>query len=225
MAATEPWGAVVLAAGRGERLGGVAKPLIRLYGDALIVRLLRSLWTAGAQQVICVTARHTAAIQQAVSDALPPSQGPSQWVEVPEGLPPADSLLQGLAAVRELAHVHAPAVMVCLADQPFIDASALQNLWHAYAERPSATEMVLPWVNDKPGNPVVITPALCAQWLQTSASDEAPVVGKTWREQHPEQVLRWSTAQLCYAVDIDTPENLTSLRLAGFPLALPASAD
>lgn len=227
MVVTEPWVAVVLAAGQGERLGGVAKPLIRLQGEALIVRLLRSLWAAGAQEVVCVTARHGPAIQQTVSQALPQSQWPTHWVEVAQGLAPAHSLLQGLAALPAPAAAdgNAPAVMVCLADQPFIDTSALHNLLQAYAARPFGCEMVLPWTDNKPGNPVVITPSLQAMWLQASPQQGAPVVGKAWREQHPAQVYAWPTPQLCYAVDIDTPGDVASLRLAGFAVDLPHVPD
>jgi molybdenum cofactor cytidylyltransferase len=226
----EPWSAVVLAAGRAERLGGVAKSLIRIHGEPLLVRLLRSLLDAGAHHVVCVTSHHDAAMRQAVASAWPHPPQALRWVQVAPGLPPGHSLQQGLAALHvhdahpgdaHDAHDAMPPVMVCLADQPFVDTPAVHALMHAYADRPSACEMVVPWVQGKPGNPVVLTPALAAQWLPVTPEQAAQPVGKAWREQHAEQVHRWATDKVNYLVDIDTPHDVESLRLAGFQVVLP----
>ena len=48
-------GAVLLAAGAGRRMGGVAKPLIRLQGVPLIRRQLVALSGAGVDEVVVVT--------------------------------------------------------------------------------------------------------------------------------------------------------------------------
>ena len=45
-------GAVLLAAGEGRRMGGVAKPLIRLQGVPLISRQLVALSGAGVDEVV-----------------------------------------------------------------------------------------------------------------------------------------------------------------------------
>jgi molybdenum cofactor cytidylyltransferase len=48
-------GAVLLAAGEGLRMGGVAKPLITLQGVPLINRQLIALSGAGVDEVVVVT--------------------------------------------------------------------------------------------------------------------------------------------------------------------------
>jgi molybdenum cofactor cytidylyltransferase len=224
---SQPWSAVVLAAGRGERLGGLAKSLIQINGEPLLVRLLRGLLDAGAGRVVCVTSSYDAAMREAVASAWPLKPDALAWVQVEQGLPPGHSLQQGLAALQmhgwqsDEADAAKWPVMVCLADQPFMDASTLQALMQAYAQRPPSCEMVVPWVQGKPCNPVVLTPALAAQWFPVTAEKASQPTGKAWREQHPDLVYRWPTDKVNYWVDIDTPHDVESLRLAGFQVTLP----
>ena len=59
-------GAVLLAAGEGRRMGGVAKPLIRLQGVPLICRQLVALSGAGVDEVVVVTGHARGAVEQQV---------------------------------------------------------------------------------------------------------------------------------------------------------------
>lgn len=55
MASSDPWSAVVLAAGRGSRLGGAVKPLIRVDDQAIISGLIRSLQAANIDRIVVVS--------------------------------------------------------------------------------------------------------------------------------------------------------------------------
>ena len=57
-------GAVLLAAGEGRRMGGVAKPLIRLRGVPLISRQLVALSGAGVDEVVVVTGHARKAVER-----------------------------------------------------------------------------------------------------------------------------------------------------------------
>jgi len=81
--ATEPWDAIVLAGGKGERLGGLSKPDFVLGGRALLDRALSAL--AGAQAVVVVGG--------------PRRDGALWTVETPAGGGPAAAVVAGL---REL---------------------------------------------------------------------------------------------------------------------------
>src|SRR5512134_2288153 len=59
-------GAVLLAAGEGRRMGGVAKPLIRLQGVPLVRRQLVALSGAGVDEVVVVTGHARAAVEAQV---------------------------------------------------------------------------------------------------------------------------------------------------------------
>jgi len=60
-------GAVLLAAGEGQRMGGVAKSLIRLQGVPLINRQLVALSGAGVDEVVVVTGHARDAVEAAVA--------------------------------------------------------------------------------------------------------------------------------------------------------------
>ncbi len=59
-------GAVLLAAGEGKRMGGVAKPLIRLQGVPLIARHLVAMSACGVDEVVVVTGHARAAVEEQV---------------------------------------------------------------------------------------------------------------------------------------------------------------
>lgn len=67
--------ALVLAAGAGQRLGGVPKCLIRLGGQTLLQRLLDALAEAGVNDVRLVLGHHAAAIAAHVG-TLPEARRP-----------------------------------------------------------------------------------------------------------------------------------------------------
>ena len=210
----ESWSAIVLAAGLGERMGGVAKPLIQLHDDTLLVRCMRELRAAGTSALVCVTSStYAQAMQSCVASAWPHDDAAVHWVTIDAGLPPAHSLRQGLHAMKP----HNGPTLVCLADQPLIEAADLRALLQAYVHRPANTDMVVPWVDNQPGNPVCLSPTLVTQWL---AHPDEPV-GQAWRDQHPTRVHRWVSANPHYRVDLDTLEDVASLRAKGFRVALP----
>jgi choline kinase len=66
-------GAVLLAAGEGRRMGGVAKPLIRLQGVPLISRQLVALSGAGVDEVVVVTGYARTAVRSMPSSSCPPT--------------------------------------------------------------------------------------------------------------------------------------------------------
>ena len=59
-------GAVLLAAGEGLRMGGVAKALIRLQGVPLVTRHLVALSGAGVDEVVIVTGHAREAVEREV---------------------------------------------------------------------------------------------------------------------------------------------------------------
>lgn len=66
--------AIVLAAGRGSRLAGVApvKPLVQVGGRPLLLRILESLAAAGVARAVVVTGHGADAIERMLADAPVP---------------------------------------------------------------------------------------------------------------------------------------------------------
>lgn len=211
MGCPERWSAVVLAAGVGQRMGGVAKPLIRRNGQPLITHLVRSLQAAGVDDIVVVQGTHGPRI--AVALAEPAEQGGVNFVAMDAGQEQTASLHQGLLRVRPAS----TAVMVCLADQPLVDQAVVARLIAAFETRDAGKDMLVPWVDGTPGNPVVFSrtavQALLALGPQAS--------GKAWRLQHPDRVQRMLSTDPAYGVDLDTLADLAHPAVAALKLELP----
>ena len=208
-------GAVLLAAGAGERLGGRPKALLELGGVPLVLRQLIALSGAGVDEVAVVLGHHHAAVEAAVSSfpiALVRNPSPDDGQ--------VSSVRLGLAALSP----RLDALIVALADQPLIDAQDIVALISAYRKRGDAS-MVVPCVrradgNVGPGNPVIFDAALREEWLAGSAD----LACRNWREKHPERVRWFDTDNHRYSLDIDTPEDLDRFAAStGHRLAWPAA--
>lgn len=212
MKSPETLAAVVLAAGAGSRMGGVAKPLIRIGGKTIVEHLVRSLQKAGIEHIVVVISPHTQRVQQTLTETLGQSASGLTFIEVCAGRDQMHSLHQGL---RHLGHV-CDGVMVCLADQPWLDAQAIAELHMAFIDRSPHTDMVVPCVNGQPGNPVVLSSPLVRAWLPL---DERHI-GKVWRDAYPQRVHHWITSLDAFITDLDTQEDLKALSDWGLELSL-----
>lgn len=203
------WGAVVLAAGAGSRMGTRPKCLLQIEGQSLIQRHLATLKHAGVVSTAVVLGHHAAAIHAAVPDA-----------EVVTNASPDEgqngSLHLGLQALPG----DVEAVVVMLADQPLVDVSALQDLQEAFVKSDAQIEVLVPWHIDKqvPGNPVAFSARVCADILKSPA----PWGCKQWQQAHPAHVQQWVTTNPAYFIDLDTPEDITAFeRHSGMSLRWP----
>ena len=205
-------GAVLLAAGRGERLGGRPKALLELGGVPLVLRKLIALSGAGIDELVVVLGHHAASILPVI-ESFP--------VTVVHNPRPDDGQVSsqrlGLAALSPALD----AVLVALADQPLIDAEDVTQVIAAFKKRPEGTAVVVPRVAGDPGNPVIFSGAVREQIL----AGDANIGCRQWRNAHPEAVSHFDTDNRRFTVDIDTPEDLASFeRCTGHALRWPASA-
>ena len=127
------------------------------------------------------------------------------------------SLHLGLAKAQSL---QAQWLMVALADQPLLNAADLQALIAAVKAGPAHTQMLQPWVDNQPGNPVMLSQQVMSDLLAHSqgssfvdgASSKDLPGGKEWRQLNPQQVHQWTTSNPHYKVDMDTPEDIVALQ-------------
>jgi molybdopterin-guanine dinucleotide biosynthesis protein A len=126
----EPFDAVILAGGRGSRLGGVSKADLVVGGVRLLDRVLAA--AAGASTVVVVG-------RVAVPD------GVLLTMEEPPGSGPAAGLVAGLDAIP----VPAPRTLVLACDLP--DAAGAVTALHAAAERAPDAEALC--VRNRDGGP------------------------------------------------------------------------
>jgi molybdenum cofactor cytidylyltransferase len=192
---------VVLAAGAGSRLGGVAKCLITVDGETLLQRLLHAVQTLAPVQTVLVLGHHAQTIQTAMRET--PAPLPLTVVHNPEpGQSPASSLRLGLKTIRP----DVSAVMVLLADQPLLAASDLQRTLHAFDARAPSQRILWPVHGGAPGHPVLMQTDLAREWLAQDRTGLRP-----WALQSPQQVALWHTDSPHHTLDLDTPDDLARL--------------
>ena len=217
--------AVVLAAGTASRMGGRPKCLLQRDGQTLLNRLLTALENAGIDETVLVLGHKADIIQASLSTRTHATLKGPQWPAMPihQVLNPQptdgqnSSLHLGLAKAQSL---QAQWLMVALADQPLLDASDLKALIAAVKAGPADTQMLQPWVDNQPGNPVMLSQKVMSDLLAQSqgasfadgtSSKDLPG-GKEWRQRHPQQVHQWTTSNPHYKVDMDTPEDIAALQ-------------
>jgi len=202
-------GAVLLAAGEGRRMGGIAKPLIRLQGVPLITRHLIALSGAGVDEVVVVTGYARDAVEEQVRSFSVTLAHNEAHAEGQQG-----SVRVGLTALDG----SFDAVIVMLADQPLIGASDLTELIGAFKKRP-AGHVVVPVVRGQRGNPVVLDGVAHAQILASDAN----LGCRHLIERQPELVHVHETANTRFVTDLDTVEDVRELaQRTGWRLELPA---
>ena len=202
-------GAVLLAAGEGRRMGGVAKPLIRLQGVPLISRHLVALSGAGVDEVVVVTGHARHAIEDEVRSFVVTLAHNDAHADGQQG-----SVRVGLAALSG----SFDAVIIVLADQPLIGASDLTELIGAFKKRP-AGHVVVPMVEGRRGNPVVIDDVALARVLASDAN----LGCRNLIDREPELVYAHETGNTRFVTDLDTLEDVRQLALrTGWRLELPA---
>jgi molybdenum cofactor cytidylyltransferase len=147
--------AVVLAAGRGERMGAPCKALIEIDGRPMILAAVEAALASRAAETIVVTGHGSSRVRAALADL------PVRIIENPDyrlGL--STSLRAGLAA----APATADGVVVLLADMPLIRSHHIDRLIGAFAA--GGADICLPVFQGRRGNPVLwgrgLFTALCA---------------------------------------------------------------
>jgi CTP:molybdopterin cytidylyltransferase MocA len=202
-------GAVLLAAGTGSRMGGVAKSLIRLQGVPLINRQLIALSGAGVDEVVVVTGFARDAVEASVS-TFPVSLAHN----ADYALGQQSSVRVGLQALRG----NFDAVLVVLADQPLLGAADLTELIAAFKKRPSGN-VVVPVVQGQRGNPIVMDDVALAQILASDTN----LGCRHLVERQPELVHVHASTNTRFVTDLDTLGDLQALaQRTGWRLDLPA---
>jgi CTP:molybdopterin cytidylyltransferase MocA len=202
-------GAVLLAAGEGRRMGGVAKPLIRLQGIPLISRQLVALSGAGVDEVVVVTGHARQAVEEQVRSFVVTLAHNDAHAAGQQG-----SVRIGLAALSG----PFDAVIVMPADQPLIGAGDLTELIGAFKKRP-AGHVVVPFVNGQRGNPIVLDDVALARILASGVN----LGCRHLIERETELVHVHETSNTRFTTDLDTVEDVEQLaQRTGWRLELPA---
>ena len=201
-------GAVLLAAGEGRRMDGIAKPLIRLQGVPLVSRQLVALSGAGVDEVVVVTGHASRQVEQQVQGFPVTLAYNPEYAEGQQG-----SVREGLAALSG----PFDAVFVMPADLPLISADDLTELIGAFKKRPAGHALV-PVVDGQRGNPVLLDEVA----LENILTSDTRLACRHFIDNNPRLVHLHETTNAHFVTDLDSPDDLQALaRRTGWKLELP----
>ena len=201
-------GAVLLAAGEGARMGGVAKALIRLQGVPLIRRHLVALSGAGVDEVVVVTGHAHEAVQAQIAGFPVTLAHNADYAQGQQ-----TSVRVGLTALSGPFDL----VLICLVDQPLIGAEDLTELIGAFKRR-AGGNILQPMVDGQPGNPVLIDDKARALVL----ASEAHLGCRQLMDRQPELVYAYPSANRRFVTDLDTEQDLHAMaERSGWRIELP----
>ena len=201
-------GALLLAAGEGRRMGGVAKSLIRLQGVPLISRQLVALSGAGVDEVVVVTGYARHAVEDQVRSFVVTLVHNAAHADGQQG-----SVRLGLGALSG----PFDAVIVMPVDLPLIGAGDLTELIGAFKKR-SSGHVLVPVVNGQRGNPII----LGAEALARILASDTNLGCRHLIERQPELVHGYETTNVRFVTDLDTVDDVQQLaKRTGWRLELP----
>jgi len=189
--------AIVLAAGSSSRMGR-PKQVLPVDGKSLVRRAGEAAAGSKALTTVVVTGAARDLVEQELHDL------PLQLVHNPtyeQGM--STSLRAGLALVAPDARIQA--VVVLLADQPFVDASIVDALIARYEH--GRAKIVRPRYVGQPGNPVLWDRSLFAA-LAAQTGDQG---GRSLLQQHAAEIVWVDLPDARLQFDVDTPEAYASL--------------
>lgn len=150
-------GAVVLAAGRSERMGE-PKQLLRVGDKTVLQRTLENVIGACVAEVVLVLGFSAEAIRRALPVAL--LDGLNVVVNEHYELGMASSLQKGLCAMSS----QMDAALIVMADQPLVRSETMGRIIERY--RMSDAKIVIPYYKGKRGNPVLLGRAVFAEGMR-----------------------------------------------------------
>jgi len=189
--------AIVLAAGRSERMGQ-NKLLLRLNGGTVVDHTLNAIATADIDETVVVLGHNA----QEMIEVVTPRRDAVHIVinrDYKRGM--TSSFQAGLRSLR-----HVDAAFLVLGDQPILDANLLELMMRQLADNPE-TLIVSPIYEGKKGHPVLFRKELFGEILDLSKTETVRDVihrdaGRLLTVEAPEWTI----------MDMNTPEDYIRFR-------------
>ena len=206
---------VLLAAGRGMRMGGPTPKLLLPMKDSrplLLHSLENALSLFPLEVVVVVRPEHLLFVQsskfkvQRPIPALQARSAPITYVPNPrytEGM--GTSLAVGISILRAVSP-QAEACLVLLGDQPHVPAAIVERLVEAYLRERAAIS--IPIYGEEPGPPTLFSRALFPELARL----EGDVGGRQLLARFPNRIVRVQFSEDERPKDIDTPEDYQAIK-------------
>ncbi len=184
--------AILLAAGRSERMGKDNKLLLPYGGRPLIRHVAETLMAAGPRQLLVVLGHDAETVRRALAGL------PMRMLENP--LHEAGQMTSVRAGCRALDGVGS-GVMIALGDMPGLRARDYQSLGEAFAAE-GGERILVPLVEGQRGNPIILPAALVAEVGKGALNAGCRRLIK----RYPDKVAAVEMSSPAYRHDIDTPQ-------------------
>ncbi len=186
--------AILLAAGESKRMGK-PKQLMPFGRSTILEQTIDNLLNSKVSEVIVVLGHKAEEIKQKLATkplkmALNPvyHQGMST------------SIIAGLKLVDERAR----AIMLALADQPFIDSQVINRLVDEFCDHNKG--IVIPTYQSRRGHPIIFA----IKYKEELAGLKGDIGGRQIIEHHPDDVLEVAVDSPAINIDIDTTDDYNS---------------
>ncbi|HER26625.1 MAG TPA: nucleotidyltransferase family protein [Rhodospirillales bacterium] len=188
--------AILLAAGLSQRFGAANKLLLEIDGQAMARRVAAAICASQAARVVVVLGHQADQVATVLAGlnletVINPLYSDGQ----------VSSVRAGVAAVND----DATGFMMCLADQPQLQAGDYDALIDAFNTQPD--RVVVPYVGKKRGNPVVLPIALRDRILAGGVNEGC----RSFIDSHPQLVRQFHVTNDGYRDDFDTAEHFSTL--------------
>lgn len=190
MSEPRPVAGVVLAAGAGVRFGG-PKALVRLDGERLVDRAVRTLRDGGCTPVLVVEG----AAPLAPVDAELVTN--TEWMQ---GM--GSSLRAALTALEQRPDVEA--AILLLVDTPWVGPEPVRRVITAFAA--SGAPAVQASYDGVPGHPVLLARSAWPAAAELAVGDQG---ARGWLRRHADEVTRVDCTGVGDPRDVDRPQDLT----------------
>jgi len=189
-------GAIVLAAGRSTRMGGVNKLLCTLDGAPLVSRVVDAACASGCSQVMVVTGFEAPLVESALA---------GRRVSFTHNPDFAQGMSSSLRCALRALPPDLDAVLVLLGDMPQIAADDIDTLLEVFA--PDGLAIIVPQKDGRRGNPVL--------WPRRYFTEICALSGDIGARdlliRHADEVKTVSISSDAIFADVDTPDALLSL--------------
>jgi len=180
--------AVVLAAGRSERMG-TQKLLLPLGGKLVITRVVDELLRSPVEHVLAVIGRDGDQVRTALSDR------PIQFVT--NSAPASDMLGSVRCGLRALP-AGCKAVLMAIGDQPGLSHQVVGEMIHCF--RRDESRIIVPMHAGRRGHPVLFSTRFCDELLSHHDGDGL----RGLLAAHPEEILGLALSNASTLEDMDT---------------------
>lgn len=187
--------AIILAAGESRRMGVKNKLLLPISGEVLIRNFVKSVCASNVAEVVVVVGHEA----EKIEDVL---QG--QPVRFVENLRYMEGMTSSIQTGIQAASAESEGLLICLADQPFIETSDFNRLIHEFTDLfdSESSLIIVPVFKGQRGNPVLFSRQFRDIILQHKDEGCRDIVLK-----HPECVREVEMGNDNVLQDVDTLED------------------